>query len=201
MISYTRSFEDLLTRLEEVFQKLRKFNVKLNPQKTDLRSKEITWCGGKISVDGIKFDPEMIESLLILPEPEHAANLQKFLCGAKWIRSSIPEYATEVAPLQELMGEVMRSTGSAKSFKLKSVQLKEIWKEEHFKCFKRMKHIIAHPKDGYEVCLFTDDSDFHWGSLRQRCRKETWTWMSWCRDTSLWHFSVELSTDLRSTGM
>ena len=75
----------------------------------------------------------------------------------------------EVAPLQELMGEIMRSTGSAKSSKLKSVQLKEFWKEKHSKCFKRIKHIIAHsvpvahPKDGYEVCLFTDASDFHWG--------------------------------------
>jgi len=62
----------------------------------------------------------------------------------------------EVASLQELMGEIMRGTGSEKSSKLKSVQLKEIWKEEHSKCFERMKHIIAHsvtvahPKDEYK---------------------------------------------------
>ena len=31
----------------------------------------------------------MIESFLSLLEPENAANLQKFLCGATWIRSSI----------------------------------------------------------------------------------------------------------------
>jgi len=101
---YTGSFEDLLTRLEEIFQRFRKLNVKLNPQKTSLCSKEITWCGRKISVEGIKFDPEIIESLLSLPEPENTANLQKFLCGENWIRSSIPEYAMQVAPLQELMG-------------------------------------------------------------------------------------------------
>jgi hypothetical protein len=80
VLVYTRSFADLPTRLQEVFQGLRKFNVKLNPQKTDLCSKEITWFGRKISVEGIKFDPEMIESLLSLPEPENAAKLQKFLC-------------------------------------------------------------------------------------------------------------------------
>jgi hypothetical protein len=93
VLVYTRSFEDPLTRLEEAFQRLRKFNVKLNPQKTDLCSKEITWYGRKNSVEGIKFDPEIIESLLSLPEPENAANLLKLLCGANWIRSSIPEYA------------------------------------------------------------------------------------------------------------
>ena len=58
----------------------------------------------KISAEDIKFDPEMIESLLSLPEPENTANLQKFLCGENWIRSSILEYAMQVAPLQELMG-------------------------------------------------------------------------------------------------
>jgi len=84
----------------------------------------------------------------------------------------------EVAPLQDLMGKIMRSTGSAKSSKLKSVQLKEIWKEEHSKCFERMKHIsahsvtIAHPKDGYEACLFTDASDFHWGVIVTQMPRE-----------------------------
>jgi len=171
VLVYTRSFEDFLTRLEEVFQRLRKFNVKLNPQKTDL-------CSNEIKFEGIKFDPEMIDSLLSLPKPENAANLQKFLCGANWIRSSITEYAMEVSPLQELMEEIMRSTGSAKSSKLKSIQLKEIWKEEHSKCFESIKQIIAHsvtvahPKDGYEVCLFTDASDFHWGVIVTQMPKE-----------------------------
>jgi len=84
----------------------------------------------------------------------------------------------EVAPLQELMGEIMRSTASAKSSKLKSVELEKIWKEEHSQCFERMKHIIAHsvtvahPKDGYEVCLFTDASDFLWGVIVTQMPKE-----------------------------
>ena len=68
--------------------------------------------------------------------------------------------------MQEFMGEIMRSTGSTKSSKLRSVSLE------------RMKHIIAHsvtvahPKDGYEVCLFTDASDFHWGVIVTQMPKE-----------------------------
>ena len=103
VLVYTRRFEDLLTGLEEVFQSLGKFNVKLNPQKTELCSKEITWCGRQISVEGVKFDPEMIESLFILPDPENAGNPQKFHYQANWIRSSISEYAMKVAHLQELI--------------------------------------------------------------------------------------------------
>jgi hypothetical protein len=84
----------------------------------------------------------------------------------------------EVTPLQELMGEIMTSTGSAKSSKLKSVQVKKIWKEEHSKCFERMKHIIAHSvtvdhaKDAYKVCLLRDPSDFHWGVIVTQMPKE-----------------------------
>jgi len=47
ILVYNRSFEDLLTRLEEVFQRLRKFHVKLNPHKTNLCSKAMTSCGRK----------------------------------------------------------------------------------------------------------------------------------------------------------
>jgi hypothetical protein len=35
VLVYTRSFEDPLTRLDEIFQRHRKFNVKLNPQKIE----------------------------------------------------------------------------------------------------------------------------------------------------------------------
>ena len=62
----------------------------------------------------------------------------------------------------------MRSTGLAKSSKLKSVQLKEIWKAKHSKFFERTKHVIVH----YEVCLFTDASDFHWGVIVAPLPKE-----------------------------
>ena len=68
------------------------------------------------------------------------------------------KYSMDVAPLQELMEEIMRSTGSAKSSKLKSVQLKEIWKEEHSKC----------------------EDEAHNCSLRDSCSSKRWA-----RDVSL----------------
>ena len=71
-----------------------------------------------------------------------------------------------------------KSTGSAKSSNLKSVQVQEIWKEEHSESFERMEHTIAHSvtvahaKDGYEVCLFPDASDFHCGIIVTQMTKE-----------------------------
>ena len=31
---------------------------------------------------------------------------------------------------------------------------------------------VAHPKDGYDVCLFTDASDFHWSVIVAQMPKE-----------------------------
>jgi len=97
------------------------FNFKLNPLKTDLCAKDFTWCGRNISAERIKYNADMIESL---PEQENVANFQKFLFGTNRIHASIPEYTSEVAPLQELLGEIMRTTGSVKGLKLRSIQLK-----------------------------------------------------------------------------
>jgi len=80
--------------------------------------------GRKISAEGIKYDPDMIESLLSLFKPETAANLQMFLCGENWTRSSILEHASEVAPLQKLLGLITRTTRSAKGSQLRIILLK-----------------------------------------------------------------------------
>ena len=38
-----KTFEDYVQVFKQSFERLRKFNVKLNPNKTDLCSREITW--------------------------------------------------------------------------------------------------------------------------------------------------------------
>jgi hypothetical protein len=46
---YSKSFEKHLQNLGNVFEKLRKFNIKLNPKKSELFALHIIWCGRKIS--------------------------------------------------------------------------------------------------------------------------------------------------------
>ena len=72
VLLFAETFEDYLQVLKQSFERLRKFNVKLNPNKTDLCSCEITWCGRKISEAGIRFDDSRIQALLRHPEPTTA---------------------------------------------------------------------------------------------------------------------------------
>jgi hypothetical protein len=43
---------------------------------------------------------DFVKGLLGLPEPKTAADLQNFLAGANWMRSSIPSFTETTAPLQ-----------------------------------------------------------------------------------------------------
>jgi hypothetical protein len=85
VLLFAKTFEDYLQVLKQSFERLRKFNVKFNPNKTDICSCEITWCGRKISEAGIRFDDSPIQALLQLPEATTADQLQKIVCAANWI--------------------------------------------------------------------------------------------------------------------
>jgi len=54
---YSKSFEEHLQNLGKVFERLRKFNIKLNPKKSELCALHIIWYGSEISRDGSSFDP------------------------------------------------------------------------------------------------------------------------------------------------
>jgi hypothetical protein len=74
----------------------------------------------------------MIEGLTILEEPTNAGQLQKFLCGAKWMRPCLPDYAREVSLLLELFSSIQKDIGSLKQSKLKSIPLSSHWTRECF---------------------------------------------------------------------
>ena len=66
-LQYSKCFEDHLQYLRQVFERLRKFNIKLNPKKSELFQLHIIRCGKKMAKDGISFDPAYLKGLTQLP--------------------------------------------------------------------------------------------------------------------------------------
>jgi len=58
VIIYSDNFEGMLSRLGQVFARLRSANLKLNPKKCSFFKKEIKYLGYVVSKEGIKTDPE-----------------------------------------------------------------------------------------------------------------------------------------------
>jgi len=175
---FAKAFEDCLQVFRQSFQRLRKFNVKLNPNKTQLFSREITWCGRKVSKIGIRFHDTPIQAFQQLPEPTTADQMQKLVCAANWIRTTIPRYAEAVSLLQKFLKSLQNEAGSMKQSKLKKLVIAERWTDEHNQCFQDLKRIIpntvtlAHPNPEHEVCLFTEASDKHRGLVVTQVRPE-----------------------------
>ena len=94
-------------------------------------AKDISWCGRKISENSVSYDESRISGLANLPVPENAAQLQKFICTANWIRNTLPEFLLVVSPLQELLRTIERKVGSMKPSKLKSQLLESQWTDVH----------------------------------------------------------------------
>ena len=61
---YSRSNRDHLKDLEKVFLKCRRYGISLNPGKSNFSMKEGNLLGHIISKDGIKIDPDRVNTIL-----------------------------------------------------------------------------------------------------------------------------------------
>ena len=100
LLVYSKSFKKHPPKVRKVSERLRKFNIKLNPKKSELFALHI--IGRKISKNGVSLDPAYLKGLTEIPRPETGKQLQHLLSALNWIRSTIPDYARNVATLQEL---------------------------------------------------------------------------------------------------
>ena len=58
---YSRNFDEHLSHLRDVFDRLRQAGLKLNPEKCRFASSKLVFLGHVIDSQGIRTDPEKIE--------------------------------------------------------------------------------------------------------------------------------------------
>lgn len=63
IIVFSKSDEDHIRHLEQVFQKYKKFGVSLSPKKSNFSLEEGKLLGHIISKEGIRIDPNRIEAI------------------------------------------------------------------------------------------------------------------------------------------
>ena len=69
LIIFANSFEEHLSRLKQVFQRLRESGLKLTPKKCSLFMKRVKYVGHIVSEKGIEPDSEKIEKVVHWPKP------------------------------------------------------------------------------------------------------------------------------------
>lgn len=65
----SEDLESHLMELEKVFQRLRKYRLKIKPQKCNFLNPEITYLGHTLNQNGVSPDPRNVESVRNFPTP------------------------------------------------------------------------------------------------------------------------------------
>src|SRR6266513_1472321 len=102
IIVHSKTFQDHMRDIEDVFEKLQGANLKLGPEKCKFCFEEIKFLGHIIGKDGIKMDPAKIEKVKNYPKPTNITQLRGFLGLAKYYRKFIKDFAKIAKPLNEL---------------------------------------------------------------------------------------------------
>ena len=89
--------------LATVLQKLKACNIQLNMEKCKLRQSSVSYLGLLVSKEGLKVDPDRIRSVAEAVAPTSREELQSFLGLAGYYAKFVPDFATVVEPLRQLL--------------------------------------------------------------------------------------------------
>lgn len=91
-----KTFEEHLSHLREVFNRLRKAGLHLKPKKCSILCDQVVYLGHVISITP---DPAKVQKVQEFPVPTDISKLRQFLGLASYYRKFVPAFAKIAAPL------------------------------------------------------------------------------------------------------
>lgn len=103
ILVYSRTPEDHLQHLEQVFQLLDREQFYINLNKCKFNSTEVKFLGFIIGRDSLKPDPSKVQAVVDWPVPKDLHQLRAFLGLVNYFRKFIPQHAAVSKPLTDLL--------------------------------------------------------------------------------------------------
>ena len=97
-----KSFDDHMSNLRTVFERLRQAGLKLHPGKCQFLQQKVYFLGHVVSADGLSPDPNKISKVKEWPTPRTVQEVQQFLGLANYYRRFIHNFAIIAKPLHQL---------------------------------------------------------------------------------------------------
>ena len=123
------TFDEHLSRLRSVFERLRDAGLKLKSSKCMFLQRQVSFLGHVVSADGIQTDPEKIAAVRDWPTPTSISELKGFLGLVTYYRRFIPGCSAIAEPLNYLTR--------------KDVEFK--WGPQQESAFCELKHHLVNP--------------------------------------------------------
>lgn len=169
--THSKTFEQHLEDLQEVFDKIRKAGLKLKLEKCNFCMPEVKFLGHVVGRDGIKTSEKLIEKIKNYPKPKNITELRGFIGLASYYRKFIKDFSQIVKPLTELLRGVKYEKGVKRKTQNKKINITQNWKDTQEKSFNELKEkltqtpILMYPKWDREFILQTDASNIALGAV------------------------------------
>ena len=144
--------EEHLKLLEQVLERLQRYNLTINKNKCTFLQKEVVYCGYRVNGEGLHKMPEKVRSITEAPAPTNVSQLRAFLGMVNYYHRFLPDLATTLAPLHELLKK----------------HVKWVWSKECETAFNLVKQLMAsktvltHFNPSLPLILSCDASPYAW---------------------------------------
>ena len=155
IIVFSKTFDDHLIHLRDVFERLNKHDLRIHPEKSYFLCKEVKFLGYVIGRYGVLPYPMRVEAINKFPTPKKVKDVRSFLGLIGYYRKFIKDFTQIANPLTHLL--------------CKNVPFK--WSEECEETFVKFKEhltnqpILAHYRVGCPLSLYTDASGIGIGAI------------------------------------
>lgn len=103
IVLYASSIQEHEIKFNKLAVRLRKAKLQLQPDKCEFLRTEVIYLGHVIGGEGIKPDPEKVNTVKNFPTPKNAKNITQFLGLAGYYRRFIPNFSKIAKPLTNLL--------------------------------------------------------------------------------------------------
>ncbi|XP_038047480.1 uncharacterized protein K02A2.6-like [Patiria miniata] len=156
LIIFSRTFDEHLSHLRQVFDRIRAAGLKLKPKKCTFGQEQVKYLGHIVNKDGVATDPVKVQIIKDYPCPTKVSEVRSFLGLVGYYRKYIKDYCKIAEPLVNL-------TRKDTSF---------VWSKTCQDAFEELKQklqeppVLVYPRfDGTEFILQTDASNVGLGFI------------------------------------
>ena len=155
ILIFSKTFEEHLEHIKEVFIRLEKANLCLNKKKCHFVKQEIEYLGHLIGPNGIKPNPEKVRVIQTLAPPVNVRGVRSFIGMVSYYRNFIPRFSEIARPLTNLTRK----------------HVKFEWNDDAQQAFDFLKKklteapILGYPDVRKPYSLYTDASDYCVGGI------------------------------------
>ena len=153
---FGKNFEEHMSRVEEVVERIKAAGLKLKPQKCQMFQREVVFLGHVVSGEGVRPSPTNIAKILSWPKPKIAKQVKQPVAMGSYYRRYVRDFANLVRPMVKL-------TKKGKKF---------LWTEICDRSFEQMKKallsadVMGYPlNEAGDFILDMDSSDIGIGGI------------------------------------